>query len=326
MPPPDFRYVGLAPGLSPVHMAAAAAGASTSLAGVLLFATGPDTASLLVSVVAGGLTALTMQRRGAFRLLRQGRARPVAMAIVPWGVLIRPDDGAEARVLRWSGVRSVHVESIHTRDATGAPQTTWSFVTVETSHERLLGRTLGQAPLERLLAHLPSYAWESALPVALGLEGDEQGGEAGFEPVVSALLGRARTFLSTADGAEALSLRSGSYRRMASWSASPETVATLREVLRGPPVEAVDRRAFCAVVAAEVGATELLPELLRLVTTAHPLTAAAAKAAALRLGADATRTGALSEVAPFLSADDLAALEAWAGESAPLAAPEAAGE
>jgi len=321
VPPPDFRYVGLAPGLSPLHMAAAAAGASTSLAGVLLFATGPDTASLLVSVLAGGLTALTMRRRGAFRLLSQGKTRPVAMAIVPWGVLILPDAEAETRVLRWSGVRSVHVESVHTKDASGSPRTTWSFVTVETTQERLLGRTMGQPPLDLLVAHLASYAHESSTPVALGLTGGEHAGEAGFEPVVAALLGQARSYLATADGVEALSLRSSGYRQMGSWSASAETLETLRAVLREPPTEGLDRRAFCAVVAAELGAHELTPELLHLVTTAHPITAATAKAAALRLGVEATKTGALDEVAPFLHADDLAALAEWVAAALPPPCP-----
>ena len=135
-------------------MAAVAAGASTGLAGGLLLMSGTDTASLLISAVAGGLTALTMGRRGAFRLRRGRPARPVAMAIVPWGVLIRPDDEGEVRVLRWAGVRAVSVECIHTRDVSGSPQTTWSFVTIETARERLLGRTMGHAPLELLLAHL----------------------------------------------------------------------------------------------------------------------------------------------------------------------------
>lgn len=331
VPPLDFRYVGLAPGLSPLHMAAAAAGASTGLTGALLLATGADTASLIVSAIAGGFTALTLRRRGAFRLLRRGPTRPVAMAIVPWGVLIQPDQERETRVLRWPGVRSISVENLHTTDATGSPLTTWSFVTIETQGERLLGRAAGHAPLERLIAHLPSYAREAGLPVALGLEGPERGGEVGFEPVARGLLGQARGYLETADGVEVLSLRTGTYRQMTSWAASRETLELLRSALRGPPEEELDRRAFCAVVAGELGATELIPELLRLVTTAHPLTAAAAKAAARRLGVEPTKTGTLEELAPFLHEDDLEALDRWAGrgepsgEEGPLGGDETAG-
>lgn len=311
--------MGLAPGLSPVHMAVAAAGASTGLTGMLLLATGPDTASLVLSLVAGGVTALTMRGRGAFQMFRRGKARPVAMAIVPWGVLIRPDEEGEVRVLRWSGVRSVAVESIHTKDTTGSPQTTWSFVTVETSNERLLGRTVGPVPLERLVAHLSAYAAESSLPVAFDLQGEQAGGQVGFEAVARPLLSRVRGYLTTADGVEALSLRDAGYRRLSSWRASRETIEVLRERLWETPLTGADTRAFAALVAAEVGATELVPELLRLVTTAHPLTAAAAKAAARRLGVEPTKTGTLEEVAPFLDDDDVAALDAWAetgGETA----------
>lgn len=308
--------MGLVPGLSPLRMAAAAAGASTGLTGALILATGADTASLLVSALAGGMAALTLSRKGAFRFLRHGPARSIAMAIVPWGVLIQPDEEQEVRVLRWSGVRAVSVDSFHTSDATGSTGTSWSFVTVETQNERLLGRAVGHAPLERLVAHLQSYARESALPVALGFEGEARGGELGFEPVARALLGSVRSYLETSDSVETLSLRAGTYRKLSSWSASRATLDLLSELLRRPPREELDRRAFCAIVAGELGAQELIPELLRLVTTPHPLTAAAAKAAAMRLGVEPTKTGTLDEVASFLHAEDVLALEAWAGVSA----------
>ncbi|MCS6902286.1 MAG: hypothetical protein RMJ98_21795, partial [Myxococcales bacterium] len=310
VPPPDFRYVGLTPGLSPQSMTAVAAGASAGLTGALLLAAGTDAASLALSTLAGGFVAFTLRQRGAFRLSHRRGAKPTAMAIVPWGVLIQPDKEQETRVLRWPGVQAIHVESIHTKDATGAPTTTWSLVTVETHRERLQGRALGQAPLERLMAHLPAYAAEASLPVALGLTGEERGGEGGFEPVVRELLGQVRLYLESADGVEALSLRAGTYRTMARWRACEETLALLREVLRGTPKE-VDRRAFCAALAGELGATELLPDLLRLVTTAHSVTAGAARAAALRLGAEPTKAGALEELAPFLHEDDLVALSGW---------------
>ena len=64
--------------------------------------------------------------------------------------------------------------------------------------------------------------------------------------------------------------------------------------------------------AAEAENARLTAELLRLVTTAHPLVAAAAKAAALRLGVEVSKTGSLDEVAPFVAEDDLAVLGGWA--------------
>ena len=320
IPPPDFRYVGLAPGLSPLHMAAVAAGASTGLAGSLLVMSGTDTTSLLISAVAGGLTALTMGRRGAFRFLRGRPARAVAMAIVPWGVLIRPDEEGDVRVLRWSGVRAVSVDCIHTRDVSGSPQTTWSFVTIETTRERFLGRTLGHAPLERLMAHLDAYAHESSRAVALDLTGNERA-EATLEPVIRTLLGRARSLLTTAAGVDALGLHGDGYRELSTRRPTSETIETLRGVLREDPGMDADRRVLAALLAGELGVRELGAELLRLVTTAHPLVAAAAKAAALRLGVEVSKTGSLDEVAPFVIEDDLLTLRGWA-EGPSKALPE----
>ena len=305
--------MGLTPGLSPLRMATTAAGASAGLTGALLLAAGTDATSLALSALAGGCVALTLHQRGAFRLSHEGRPRSMAMAIVPWGVLLQPEREQETRVLRWSGVRAVHVETIHTTDAAGAPRAAWSLVTVETHRERLQGRAPGHAPLERLMAHLPEYAREASLPVALGLTGEARREEAGFDPVARELLGQARLYLESAEGVEALSLRAGTYRTMARWSACEETLELLRETLRYAPEGAADRRAFCAALAGELGAKELLSDLLRLVTTAHPLTAATARAAALRLGAEPARAGALEELALFLHEDDLATLERWAG-------------
>lgn len=294
-------------------MALVAAGASTSLAGVILLTAGPDTAGLIISLLAGGLTAATLGAKGAFRLLRRVGAAPTAMAIVPWGVLIRPDEGATARVLRWSGVKTVHVDFIHTRDASGTSSTPWSFVTIETGRERLVGRTAGHVALERLIAHLEAYAHESSLPVALDLAGQEPGPLVGFEPVARELIGRVRDFIGSGAGVEALGLGAASYRGVSSRVPTGETIEALRAVLREPGGTPADRRAFAAIVAGELGAAALVPELLRLVTAAHPFAAVAAKAALLRLGVEPNKAGSLGEVAPFLHDDDLFSLGEWVG-------------
>ncbi len=294
-------------------MALVAAGASTSLAGVLLLTAGPDTAGLVISVLAGGLTAATLGAKGAFRLLRRVGASPTAMAIVPWGVLIRPDEGGTARVLRWSGVKTVYVDFIHTRDVSGTSSTPWSFVTIETGRERLVGRTAGHVALERLIAHLDAYARESSTPVALDLAGQEPGPLVGFEPVARELIGRVRDFILSGVGVEALGLGAGSYRGVSSGVPTSETIDALRLVLRESSGTPADRRAFAALVAGELGAAALVPELLRLVTAAHPFVAVAAKAALLRLGVEPNKAGSLAEVAPFLHDDDLFSLGEWIG-------------
>jgi hypothetical protein len=243
-------------------------------------------------------------------------ASPTAMAIVPWGVLVQPDGGDVARVLRWSGVKNVSVDFIHTRDAIGTPQTSWSFVTVETERERMVGRTAGPVSLERLVAHLEAYARESARPVSLDLEGASPAAASGLEPVARVLIGRVKEMMSSGEGVDRLSLDGGTYRDASSQAPSSDTLDTLRSALRFGG-GAADPRALAAIVAGEIGLAALVPELLRLVTAVHPVVAAAAKAAALRLGADPTRAGSLDEVAPFLQEDDLQALGDWLDEPSP---------
>jgi hypothetical protein len=309
VPPPDFRYVGLVAGVPPSDVALAAAGASTSLAGIFLVWALPESPGLIVSAVAAGLTAIAVGRRGALRFVKRLRAAPTAMAIVPWGVLVDPDDDAP-RVLRWPGVRRVEVDFVHLRDAAGTPSTAWSFVTVETERERLIGRAAGPVAIERLIAHLASYADETSLPLALDLDGEKPGAAAGIEPIAATLVARARALVSSSEGIEALSLSPSSYRDATAKEADSEAVRRLRDVLRRAPTRA-DARALAALVAGELEATPLVPDLLRLVTAVNPIVAAAATAAALRLGAEPNRAGAIEEVAPFLLDEDRDALADW---------------
>jgi hypothetical protein len=232
------------------------------------------------------------------------------MAIVPWGVLVRPDADDE-RVLRWPGIDRIVVEHVHTRDVAGAPATIESFVTVETPRERLAGRAPGHVSLERLLAFLDTYREECARPVAVDLEGTPPREEdLASRGRVADLLEEAREMLASPEGQHALAIEATSYRGAAARAASPGAIAVLRGVLRGCPPRA-DARPLAALLSAELGAAALLPDLLRLVTSVHPLVAACAKASALRLGGDPTHVGALEEVAPFLAEDDLVALSAW---------------
>jgi hypothetical protein len=72
-----------------------------------------------------------------------------------------------------------------------------------------------------------------------------------------------------------------------------------------------DPRAFAAVIAAELGARELTPELLALTQCPHPIVAAVARGAARKLGVSRTKTGTLDELGPFLWEGDRPCLEAW---------------
>jgi hypothetical protein len=232
-------------------------------------------------------------------------ATGVPMAIVPWGVLLE-----ETRVLRWAAVERVQVDMLHASDG-GNTATLWSFVTVETARERFSGRAPGAVPLDRLVAHVDGYAREAACVTSLDLTGDAPS-EGPFEPEFESLLTAARSFIA----GPASRMGVGGYRSTTRASASPPAVETLRDVLRDRTPKPADPRAFAAIMAAELGARELAPELVALVQSPHALVAAVAKVAAQKLGVALGKVGALDEVAPFLMERDVESLNAWATSAA----------
>lgn len=301
-PPPDFRYVGLeaAPRVQIGLVAGLVGAGATALATA---AYGPRG---MVIAAAGALAAsLAVRGAGSHGWLVHG----VAMAIVPWGVLVEPRE--RARVLRWAGVARVDARTIYAKD-TGTPTSRFSVVTVETPREKLSGRAPGAVPIERLLVHHEAYAKESAHVMALDLDG-EIASEGPTEPELAQVLAAARAWIVAAPASQRLGLPAGGYRSASSKSAGPEAIGALRAVLRDRTAKRVDPRAFAAVLAAELGARELADDLHALVQCPNPLIAAVAKTAARKLGASSA--GDLDEVAPFLMAEDLAVLEAWAGET-----------
>jgi hypothetical protein len=301
--------------------------------GAALFAAGTATTALVATaglfwgslhhplgagvLVAGAALAAGALVRGHHPGVRKpGSARPATMAVVPWGILVDPD--TEPRVLRWPAVRAVTVDVAHAMRG-GTPVVVGSIVTVDTAHERFTGRTGGAVGLEGLTVNLASYADEAARPVALDLDGFVEAGDGATEPVVAELFAQAEELCTTGRGAARLGLPPGGYRSIASTVAGPETLALLRGILTGAeraPGPA-DPRALAAVVAALLGTRELVPALLELGSSPHPVTAAVAKAAAVRLGAGRNRAGSIDEVAPFLFEEDRERLRAWAGEDAP---------
>jgi hypothetical protein len=230
------------------------------------------------------------------------------MAIVPWGILVDPD--TEPRVIHWPGIRRITVEVAHTMRG-GMPTAVASVVVVDTGRELLSGHTWGAVGLEGLTVHLDAYAEEAARPVALDLDGLETAGD-GTEPVVVDLLDRARDLCTTGRGAIMLGLPPGGYRSMGVTTAGPDTLALLRSILDGAPDHPADARPLASILAVLLGARELVPDLLHLVSAPHPVVAAVAKAAALRLGAPQSRAGAVDEVAAFLFEEDHRCLEQWA--------------
>jgi hypothetical protein len=319
-PTPDFRYVGLEPSprLGARTWASLAATGATLGAGAL-HALGLRGA--LVAAVAASAAALALRRTRGPSVTRVNASRGserrdgVAMAIVPWGVLVQPD--LEPRILRWAAVKRVHVEMIHGRDG-GTPTTLWSIVTIETNHERFAGRAAGAIAIERLVAHVDAYADEQAHAIALDLDGS-RAADGPHEPVIESLLAAARS--SALGGRDGMRLGLPMGYRNAGSHASIETIDVLRGVLCDRSPRSPDPRALAAVLAAELGASPLTRELQSLVQSPHPIVAAVAKAAAGKLGVDAAKVGAVSEVAPFLHDADVDALQRWAPASLAVTSP-----
>jgi hypothetical protein len=279
------------------------------LKGILLAAAGAMAGAFLVRRVGGPNVAA--KGRAIF-----ARARPlvrkdaVAMAIVPWGILVQPDQAP--RVLRWAAVKNVQVDVIYGSDE-GTPSTLWSVVTIETDHERLAGRAPGAVAIERLIAHVDAYAEEQAQAVALDLEG-HRAAEGPFEPVFEPLLSAAREAIAASGpGSTRLGLPAWGYRGGVD-AATPETIAVLRSLLADRAPRSPDPRALAAVLAAELGVKALAPDLVALVQSPHPVVAAVAKGAAQKLGVEPARVGAITEVAPFLHDLDVDTLGLWVNE------------
>ncbi len=287
-----------------------AATALAAGAGAFLWGAHPLSAGALITGAAMAAGALA----GSWRMTRPRLGmREASMAIVPWGVLVDPD--AELRVLRWPAVHRITVDVAHAVRG-GTPVTVASVVTVDTGRELLVGRAVGAVGLEGLTVHLKAYAGEAARPVAIDLDGLETAGDGATEPVMADLLARASELCSSGRGAAILGLPAGGYRSMASSTAGPETLALLRAVLASEVDLPADARPLASIVAVLLGARELVPELLRLVSAPHPVVAAVARAAALRLGAPQSRAGAVDEVAAFLFTEDHERIAAWARAAA----------
>ena len=184
------------------------------------------------------------------------------------GVLV--DHAETPRVLRWAAIQTLHVHTMYGRDAVATTSTLWSLVTLQTEHELFTGRTAGAASLERLLAHLASYAREQGHRVALDLEGKEPPSSAPLEPEFERLLAAALEHLLRAPTSHRLGLET-SYRTSGGRAASGDTVAWLRGILRDRRARELDRRPLAAGLAAELpDPGELIPERRRPRAIASP--------------------------------------------------------
>jgi len=308
-PAPDFRYVGLEPIAAPkLGVAATAFGLG---AGVTLAMSGHDPRQALVAGVLASIMSVFALRAGA-PTITTGSVR---MAIVPWGVLVETEESP--RILRWSGVRKVEVATSRARRLLARGELS-SHVSIETDRDRFIGEAVGIVPLQGLVDNLDAYASEQGTALALDLEGRGAAADAleAIEPGFEMLLAAARDWLETAGAAFELGLPPAGYRRASMRAPTSQAIEVLRRVLRDRTSRPTDSRAFAAVVAAELRAAELVPELVALAQCPHPLLAAVARQSARKLGAPRAKTGTLDEVAPFLFEADRTLLDAWMSATA----------
>lgn len=311
VPPPDFRYVSLVPASLPVAHATVAGTVGVAGFGAAFWnaAHDPVLLSIVGSMAAASVIALA---RSAVGWVTGRSVREVPMAVVPWGVVLWPD--ADTRVLRWPAVSKVDVEALFSLRG-GTPTIEQTRVLVHTPRETFAARANGSAGLERLVANLDAYSAESARPPSIDLDGAHAIEQDGTEPAAALLLRHAAELARSGRGAARLRLPDSGYRRVGALAAGPETIAELRAVLAAGHDPPADPRPLACALAGELHARDLLPEITALVSSPHPLTAAFAMAAALRLGAPQSRAGSLEELAPFLFDDDVETLSAFAAGS-----------
>lgn len=317
-PPPDFRYVWLVPGPSFPALSLVAGTVGISSLG-LAFGPGEIAWSATSGSLPVGLAALggAVFVVGLCRRILRPRApfgsREVTMAIVPWGIVVEP--GAEPRILRWPAIREIDVNVKHTLRG-GTPAVVASVVTIRTEREVLSGQAPGGVGLESLTVNLKAYADEASRPPSADLEGrealDAPGSEGEFSPLVGHLLRHARDYCSTSRGASELVLPSGGYRRASVRMPGPETRGVLTRALSAEVSGEADPRPLASLVAALIGAEDVVPDLLKISNSPSPLVAAVARASALRLGAAPAKVGPIDELKDFLFEEDREILERFA--------------
>jgi hypothetical protein len=304
-PAPEFRYVGLEPIAAPrLGVAATAFGLG---AGVTLAMTGLDPRQAIFAGAVASIMSVFALRAGT---PPQGTTGSVRMAVVPWGVLVETDEAP--RILRWAGVRKIEIATSRARHLLARGGLS-SYVAIETERDRFVGEAVGAVPLQGLVEHLDAYTSEQGTAVALDLDGHGAVAQAleAIEPGFEMLLGAARNWLDTAGALVDLDLPPAGYRRTCARAPTSHAIEVLRRILRDRTPRPTDPRAFAAVVAAEIHARELVPELVALTQCPHPLLAAVARQSARKLGAPRAKTGTLDEVGPFLFEADRTHLDAW---------------
>ncbi len=314
--PPELRYQFLraGPGRSPWALRGLAGGIGVAAVAALSIVSGRRTVLIAVPVIVFLLNGLF---RGVTRLLDPSskNARSAPVGIVPWGIVIDPD-GAPVAV-PWPRLREVSVTRVHRDEGRDDPRLPTAIMRFDTD----AGVVRAQGEEGEWVSSVEAFHARFARAAARGPAADLDGIqplETGGLPASLALLRRAEGMLDSADGRAALGLEAGDYRSTSSRAAGPETRAALRDALWRDGAS-LDAGPLAAILVAELGIDDLLPDLLRLILSASPLLAGTARAAAIRLGASPAAAGSLAELEHFLPRGDIEELQRWI-DAAPRAA------
>lgn len=292
----------------------AALGAAIALAIEPAFALGGAIAGSGAGAV---LDDLRRKLRLGPRLTRLEEAR--SMDIVPWGLVVDP--GAAQHPIPWPAMQDVGcARRVLERRKYDDYERVAYDLTFTTAARVMRGTAQEQETLLVLPDLVPAYARAAARPVALDLEDAPRAaritsapaeGQPAWAGAFADLRARVQALLQDPSFAALLTVPGGDYRSARRPEATPELVARIRRAL-AEDEDRLERAPLAALLAAELGLTDVMPELLDLVLSPHPLVSAVGRGAARRLGSPPLRTGALREVAPFLPDADLRFIEEWA--------------
>ncbi|NUP08643.1 MAG: hypothetical protein HOW73_21555 [Polyangiaceae bacterium] len=245
--------------------------------------------------IANGPVSLTM--------MRHARLRRVALQIVPWGIVT-------ATVHGWGDISQLVHESV--QQAPGTNDRGWphrkSFVYTDIGGERFQSVCDFQPTLDKLPKLIRSFAAEAERPIALDLEGKD-----GIDPedtgVFRRVLSSARNLAQSDLGTTLVDVATDDYRSM-SRTLREDGIEMLRAMLRAYP-KASDTAPLASILAAELHATPLIPELVGLMRSPSPFVASVARAAAIRLGSGTGAFRRYRALRSFLEDSEVRAIEAW---------------
>jgi hypothetical protein len=255
----------------------------------------------LAAAAAGAVAYLSSRPTAVERATQR-----VALEICPWGVFTK-------QWVPWRGVDQIaHTVEVERRRTTNDFIRS-SVVRVRVNTEYFAGKRLEESVLEALDALLPIYKSQSSMPFAVGVDATSKPIAHDAPSAFRDILASSRAFLNSPAGRELTESASGSYREETR-KVKPQTTLRLSQWLIEKPHK-IDPAPFAAIIAAELDVRETIDELLALTMSPHPLVAAVARASANRMGVHPSRSFPIEETVPFLDADDLAAIRAWASET-----------